>query len=74
MCGRVELAIAAVPGVLKASVNLATERGTIEAAAPVPAAAVEAAIRQAGYVPRLANAAGASAAADARQEAKDREL
>ncbi|MBP0441512.1 copper-translocating P-type ATPase, partial [Tianweitania sediminis] len=41
---------------------------------PVPAAAVEAAIRQAGYVPRLANAAGASAAADARQEAKDREL
>jgi len=71
---RVELAIAAVPGVLKASVNLATERATIEASGPVPVAAVEAAIRQAGYEPRRSNAAGPSAAADARQEAKDKEL
>jgi len=70
---RVELAIAAVPGVLKASVNLATERATVESAGPVPAAAVEAAIRQAGYEPRRSEASGASAS-DARQEAKDKEL
>jgi Cu+-exporting ATPase len=71
---RVELAIAAVPGVLKASVNLATERATVESAGPVPIAAVEAAIRQAGYEPRRSNASGASGATDARQKAKDREL
>lgn len=70
---RVELAIAAVPGVLKASVNLATERATVEASGPVPVAAVELAIREAGYEPRRSDTPGASAA-DARQEAKDKEL
>ncbi len=50
---RVEKAIAAVPGVLSASVNLATERATIRVvdAGPAMAAAVEAAIRGAGYTP-----------------------
>ena len=70
---RVELAIAAVPGVLKASVNLATERATVEASGPVPVAAVEAAIRRAGYEPRRIALSGASAT-DTRQEAKDKEL
>ena len=69
---RVEQAIAAVPGVLKASVNLATERATIKARSPVPFAAIEAAVREAGYEPR--RIASGSIAADARQEARDKEL
>ncbi|BCH29936.1 copper-translocating P-type ATPase [Mesorhizobium sp. L-8-10] len=70
---RVERAISAVPGVLRASVNLATERATLEAAGPVPVAAVEAAIEGAGYQARRIAAAD-GAAVDARQEAKDKEL
>ena len=49
---RVEKAIAAVPGVSSASVNLATERASIVAKASMPLAPVEAAIRKAGYEPR----------------------
>ncbi|WP_421930794.1 heavy metal translocating P-type ATPase [Phenylobacterium sp.] len=71
---RVELAIAAVPGVLKASVNLATERATIETlAGDAPRAAIDAAIRKAGYAPRRSSA-GAAAATDSREEARDREM
>ncbi|MDP3099753.1 MAG: heavy metal translocating P-type ATPase, partial [Phenylobacterium sp.] len=69
---RVELAIAAVPGVLKASVNLATERATIETlAGDAPRAAIDAAIRKAGYAPRRSAVA---AATDSREEARDREM
>lgn len=70
---RVERAISAVPGVVRVSVNLATERATIEAAGPAPLAAVEAAIEGAGYQAHRIAAADA-AAGDARQEAKDKEL
>lgn len=51
---RVEKAIAAVPGVVSASVNLATERATVRAldASPALTAAIAAAIRAAGYEPR----------------------
>ncbi|RLP22825.1 heavy metal translocating P-type ATPase [Mesorhizobium sp. YM1C-6-2] len=71
---RVELAIAAVPGVLKAAVNLATETATIETVSgAVAPSALDAAIRQAGYEPRR-RAAAAAGGHDARQEAKDREL
>ncbi|MES2845132.1 MAG: heavy metal translocating P-type ATPase [Pseudomonadota bacterium] len=54
--GRVEKAIAAVPGVLSASVNLATERATVKVldAGPKMMAAIESAIRGAGYVPHAA--------------------
>jgi Cu+-exporting ATPase len=48
--GRVERALARVPGVRTASVNLATERATVEADAAVTPAALEAAIVQAGYL------------------------
>lgn len=54
---RVELAIAAVPGVVKASVNLATERATVETVAGTPSTAIDAAIRQAGYEPSRQTAA-----------------
>lgn len=46
---RVEKALAKVPGVTRASVNLATERATIDAAAGVSASQLADAVRQAGY-------------------------
>ena len=46
---RVEKAIAAVPGVESASVNLATERADVRMAAPATSEAVIAAIKAAGY-------------------------
>lgn len=66
---RVERAISSVPGVISASVNLATERATVKAVAGTPLAAIEAAIRKAGYTPgRLAEPAMAM---NARRAAKD---
>ncbi|WP_175714188.1 heavy metal translocating P-type ATPase [Burkholderia ambifaria] len=46
---RVEKALAKVPGVTRASVNLATERATIDAAPDVPASRLAEAVQQAGY-------------------------
>jgi heavy metal translocating P-type ATPase len=46
---RVETAIAAVPGVEAASVNLATEAAEVRFAAPADAAAIRAAVAKAGY-------------------------
>ncbi|KVM62068.1 copper-transporting ATPase [Burkholderia ubonensis] len=46
---RVEKALANVPGVTRASVNLATERATVDAAAGVTTAQLVDAVRQAGY-------------------------
>ena len=71
--GRVEKAIAGVPGVLSASVNLATERATIKVldAGPKIAAAVEAAIRGAGYTPHAARV-DATEKAVAREEEQGR--
>ncbi len=68
---RVEKAIAAVPGVLSASVNLATERATVKAVGGTPLTSIEAAIRKAGYEPRRLDAG--AAAADAQQLAKEAE-
>ncbi|WP_428411773.1 heavy metal translocating P-type ATPase [Pararhizobium sp.] len=50
---RVEKAIAAVPGVASATVNLATERATITYNEVVPTEAVLQAIEKAGYEPKL---------------------
>ncbi|MFM9915364.1 MAG: heavy metal translocating P-type ATPase [Rhizobacter sp.] len=50
--GRVEKALLKVPGVTSASVNLATERATIEALSTVPMAALIAAVEKAGYSAR----------------------
>ncbi|OXH86984.1 heavy metal translocating P-type ATPase, partial [Burkholderia multivorans] len=46
---RVEKALAKVPGVARATVNLATERATVEASADVSAARLAGAVEQAGY-------------------------
>src|SRR5271168_2547362 len=46
---RVEKAIRAVPGVQDASVNLASERASIEAGPTLESAAVAEAVRKAGY-------------------------
>jgi Cu+-exporting ATPase len=47
--GRVEKALAAVPGVTQASVNLATEVAKISSDTPIPLAALQAAVEKAGY-------------------------
>jgi Au+-exporting ATPase len=54
--GRVERALKAVPGVVDATVNLATERATISGVASVQA--LVAAVAEAGYVARPVEAAG----------------
>ena len=46
---RVEKALKKVPGVASASVNLATEKATVQALPNVPVAALKAAIEKAGY-------------------------
>jgi Cu+-exporting ATPase len=60
--GRVEKALAKVPGVLQANVNLATERARVRHLAGVVSIAdLEAAVGQAGYKSRRLSAATASA-------------
>ena len=49
---RVEKALLKVPGVVGASVNLATEKATIQAMSSVPLSALRAAVEKAGYVAR----------------------
>ncbi|MFN4143616.1 heavy metal translocating P-type ATPase [Aestuariivirga sp.] len=68
---RVEKAISAVPGVISASVNLATERASLKLLPGTPLAAIEAAVRKAGYEPRRLTASADSA--DARQAQKETE-
>ncbi len=59
---RVEKALARVPGVLSASVNLATERAVVHALGSVPVDALERAVEKAGYrVQRLAEGGQARA-------------
>ena len=47
--GRVEKALAAIPGVTQASVNLATEMARVTSSTPIPVAALQAAVEKAGY-------------------------
>jgi Cu+-exporting ATPase len=47
---RVEKALLKVPGVSSASVNLATEKATVQALSTVPLAALKAAVEKAGYI------------------------
>ncbi|WP_244127997.1 heavy metal translocating P-type ATPase [Burkholderia gladioli] len=56
--GRVEKALAQVPGVSRASVNLATERASVRAEAAVSVAQLVAAVEKAGY--RATPAAGSA--------------
>ncbi|WP_193227787.1 heavy metal translocating P-type ATPase [Aureimonas psammosilenae] len=50
--GRVERAIAAVPGISSVSVNLATESARVDAPPSLDRGRIETAIREAGYEPR----------------------
>ena len=47
--GRVEKALAAVPGVSQATVNLATEMARVTSGSPIPLATLQAAVEKAGY-------------------------
>jgi Cu+-exporting ATPase len=70
--GRVERVLAAVPGVDKVSVNLATEMARVESAQPVDFAALALAIDKAGYQASLPPPEpGAAPAADAAAVAGD---
>jgi Cu+-exporting ATPase len=60
--GRVEKALAAVPGVRSASVNLATETARVETEAPLAFDALRAAVEDAGYEATPVPAAAAPAA------------
>ena len=60
---RVEKALARVPGVLEASVNLATEQATVTLARGTSPAAVIAAVERAGYGASLPAASGTAAPA-----------
>jgi Cu+-exporting ATPase len=61
--GRVEKALRAVPGVLNASVNLATEWAQVETAGGVPVDALLTAVEKAGYRGTPASAVPAASAA-----------
>ena len=63
--GRVEKALLKVPGVLSASVNLATESASVQALSTVADSALLAAVKGAGYGARLAKGAARSEAATA---------
>src|SRR5690606_12994999 len=75
--GRVEKALTRVPGVLSASVNLATEKAMVRhlAAGAVSAGDLLEAVQRAGYAARVAVGAADSSDADAqRREQERREL
>ena len=67
---RVEAALAAVPGVREASVNLATERARVTLEGPVPAETLARAVRDAGYEARLDQGAAADQAERAERAAE----
>lgn len=75
--GRVEKALTQIPGVIEASVNLATERARIRhLSGAVTAADLEAAVVQAGYKPRRLSDASTNVneQADERREQEERSL
>ncbi|UQZ11672.1 heavy metal translocating P-type ATPase [Providencia stuartii] len=75
--GRVEKALTQIPGVIEASVNLATERARIRhLSGAVTAVDLEAAVVQAGYKPRRLSDASTNVneQADERREQEERSL
>ncbi|AOI96309.1 copper-transporting ATPase [Burkholderia sp. LA-2-3-30-S1-D2] len=68
--GRVEKALAAVPGVTRASVNLATERASVHGTGALDATTLIAAVTTAGYRASLAVAPDPSASTDADADAR----
>jgi Cu+-exporting ATPase len=71
---RVEQALAALPGVSSASVNLATERASVTLAGPLAPERLAEAVRQAGYGARPVSGPLADAAAERSREAERRAL
>ncbi|WP_322073988.1 heavy metal translocating P-type ATPase [Burkholderia cepacia] len=71
--GRVEKALAAVPGVARVAVNLATERASVHGAGALDAATLIAAVTTAGYRASLADASSAGADAQPASAAQDPE-
>ncbi len=69
--GRVERALLAVPGVLEASVNLATERMNVRHVASLGSSTLRDAVTRAGYQPR--EMARSGVAEDARAEGRRRD-
>ena len=69
--GRVEQTLRAVPGVLEANVNLATERATVRSLGQVEVADLVAAVEAAGY--EAAPVQNADATRDREQEAREAE-
>ena len=69
--GRVEKALAATDGVLAATVNLATERATVQTAPGVAADALREAVERAGY--GVVEAPAGAAGEDAERAARERE-
>jgi len=72
--GRVEKALAALPGVQQVAVNLATERATIRSVWPIPFADLRQAVTKAGYEARDPNTAATSAAASDRRALEEAAL
>ncbi|NQE64321.1 heavy metal translocating P-type ATPase [Caulobacter sp. RHG1] len=71
--GRVERALAGVPGVLDASVNLATERARVTVLEGLAPTALSAAVAAAGYGAQVAPALSAEST-DRQQQARDHEI
>ena len=71
---RVEQALATLPGVRGASVNLATERASVALAGPLSFERLAEAVRQAGYGARMVSGPLAEAAAEREREAGRRAL
>ncbi|MFQ6242694.1 heavy metal translocating P-type ATPase [Sinorhizobium meliloti] len=71
---RVEKALRTVPGVTDASANLATEKATVRFVSGVDVAALEAAVRNAGYDVRSTKASSATAEPEDRRELETRKL
>src|SRR3954447_7108420 len=71
--GRVERALSRVPGVVSASVNLATEQARVVAGGPVATSDLLEAVENAGYHAELVSAAAAPAedGASARERHKE---
>ena len=72
--GRVEQALQRVPGVVSASVNLATQQARVETVAGLPLAALVAAVGQAGYGAHAADEPGGAARAQASAATEERRL
>jgi len=71
---RVEQALAAVPGVRRASVNLATGRASVALAGPLPPGRLAEAVRRAGYGAHAVSGPLAEAAAERERAAERRAL